>query len=166
MHIICTLVNKKCVRYDHSMSQMSTYLGHLVRRLHQQSTAIFSEGMANAGYDITPMQFAALKGIKHNENIDQASLAEFVACDRATMGGIIDRLEKKKLLVRKVSPTDRRARILSLSESGEAMISELEPIVDVFQNLIGGNLSSIERQQLESLLIKALSSSKIGKDFS
>lgn len=33
--------------------------GHLARRLHQISVAIFAEHMRRAGFDLTPVQFAA-----------------------------------------------------------------------------------------------------------
>lgn len=138
------------------MTDMVNYLGHLIRRLHQQSTAIFADEMARAGYDVTPMQFAALTGILHHEQIDQAGLADFVACDRATMGGIIDRLEKKGLVRRQVSSTDRRARVLSLTGQGRALIDEIQPIVQSMQGKIGGQLSHSDRDALAQLINRAL----------
>ena len=37
--------------------------GHLIRRLHQQSTQVFVQRTQAAGFDLTPVQFAALDAI-------------------------------------------------------------------------------------------------------
>ena len=37
--------------------------GHLIRRLHQQSTAIFVQRTQAAGFDLTAVQYAALDAI-------------------------------------------------------------------------------------------------------
>ena len=34
--------------------------GHLIRRLHQQATQVFVQRTQAAGFDLTPVQFAAL----------------------------------------------------------------------------------------------------------
>ena len=75
--------------------------GHLIRRLHQISVSIFSESVAEAGFDITAVQFAALSVLKDYPGIDQVTLAGMIAYDRVTIGGVIDRLEQKPVLDRK-----------------------------------------------------------------
>ncbi len=46
--------------------------GHLIRRLHQQSTALFVQRTQAAGFDLTPIQFAALGAIHNQPGTDQA----------------------------------------------------------------------------------------------
>lgn len=140
------------------MTPQDALLGHLIRRLHQKSTAVFSDAMATLGHDITPMQFSALNALVHHDGIDQARLAEHVAVDRATLGGIVDRLEKKGLIERRVAPNDRRARILSLTVAGRALFEALEPEVIALQGHIAGDLTAEDQEQLRVLILKALSS--------
>ena len=52
--------------------------GHLIRRLHQQATLVFVQRTQAAGFDLTPVQFAALDAIHHQPGADQA-LAQAVA---------------------------------------------------------------------------------------
>ncbi len=92
--------------------------GHLIRRLHQQSTQTFQAGMQAIGVDMTSVQFAALDAIVQQPGIDQASLAATISFDRATIGGVVDRLEAKGLVQRAVSPDDRRARLLRATPAG------------------------------------------------
>ena len=88
--------------------------GHLIRRLHQHSTQVFQAQTQAAGIDLTSVQFAALDAIAQQPAIDQATLAATIGFDRATIGGVIDRLEHKGLVQRVVSAQDRRARRLHL----------------------------------------------------
>ena len=118
--------------------------GHLIRRLHQQSTQVFVQRTQAAGFDLTPVQFAALDAIQAHPATDQARVAEAIAYDRATIGGVIDRLEQKGWVRRVVSERDRRARELSLTPEGQRVFSALLPIVqglqdDILQSLDGAD---------------------------
>ena len=130
--------------------------GHLIRRLHQQSTQIFQARTQEAGFDMTSVQFAALDAIAEQPGIDQASLAATISFDRATIGGVIDRLESKGLVQRAVSESDRRARLLSLTRDGEKLLAACRPIVEALQAEILGALSRTERKAFLTLAHKAL----------
>lgn len=129
--------------------------GHLIRRMHQISVSVFAEAMAAAGEDATPVQFAALSAIAAHPGIDQATLAGAIAYDRATIGGVVDRLAQKGLVAREVSSRDRRARVLTLTRAGEAALARLTPLVAALQDDILGGLDATERETLLSLLRKA-----------
>jgi len=119
--------------------------GHLIRRLHQQSTQVFVQRTQAAGFDLTPVQYAAIEAIYENPGIDQARVAEMIGYDRATIGGVIERLEKKDWINREVSEQDRRARVLSLTAKGKKIRSALEPIVQELQKDILQPLSDEDR---------------------
>ena len=123
-----------------------TMAGHLIRRLQQKSTAVFQLKMTEAGYDLTAVQFAAMQVLDENPGIEQARLAEMIAYDRATIGGVIDRLEKKGYVSRMVSQQDRRAREVSLSTSGQALMTEVYPLVEAVQQEILQGLDADEQQ--------------------
>jgi DNA-binding MarR family transcriptional regulator len=129
--------------------------GHLIRRLHQISTQIFLHRVREAGYDLTPVQFAALDALSHSPGIDQAGLANAVAKDRATIGAVVDRLEQKGLLTRDVSHQDKRARVLTLSDEGERVIAALLPVVEGLQHEILAGLDKDEYAAFVTLAEKA-----------
>jgi DNA-binding MarR family transcriptional regulator len=130
--------------------------GHLIRRLHQQSTQVFVQRTQAAGFDLTPVQFAALDAIHSHPATDQARVAEMIAYDRATIGGVIERLEQKGWIRRVVSERDRRARELSLTAKGERVRSALLPIVRDLQNEILQSLSSADRASFLKLVRRAV----------
>lgn len=130
--------------------------GHLIRRLHQQSTQVFQAHTQAAGLDLTSVQFAALDAVAQAPDIDQASLAAVIGFDRATLGGVVDRLETKGLLQRVVSAQDRRARQLRLTRAGERLLATSRPVVEQLQQHILAGLSAAERRQFLALARKAL----------
>ncbi|MFT3664532.1 MarR family winged helix-turn-helix transcriptional regulator [Piscinibacter sp.] len=130
--------------------------GHLIRRLHQQSTQVFQARTQEAGFELTSVQFAALDGIAQQPGIDQASLAAAIGFDRATIGGVIERLELKGLLERIVNAQDRRARQLRLTPEGEQVLADCRPVVEGLQAEILGPLTRAERAAFLALARKAL----------
>lgn len=130
--------------------------GHLIRRLNQLSHHVFSKRMAEAGVDLTSVQFAALDAISANPGIDQAGVAASIAYDRATIGGVIDRLESKGFVARKVSKQDRRAREVRLTERGEQAFADILPVVSDLQDEILSGLDEKERETFLQLATKAI----------
>lgn len=130
--------------------------GHLIRRLQQQSTQVFQAQMQTAGFDLTSVQFAALDAIALQPGMDQAGLAATIGFDRATIGGVVDRLELKGLVQRVVRPQDRRARMLHLTPQGQTQLAASRLVVEALQADILGPLSPSEQQVFMRLARKAL----------
>jgi len=130
--------------------------GHLIRRLHQQSMQVFQTQTQAAGFDLTSVQFAALHAIARQPDIDQASLATAISFDRATIGGVIDRLERKGLVQRVVSTQDRRVRQLHLTPEGDQLLAACRPVVTALQTDILAPLTPAEREVFLGLARKAL----------
>ena len=129
--------------------------GHLIRRLHQQSTLVFVQRTQEAGFDVTPIQFAALDAISNQPGMDQATLAEQIAYDRATIGGVIERPEQKGWVRRVVSERDRRARELSLTPEGQRILKALLPVVRDLQDDILPSLTEADRARFLKLARQA-----------
>ncbi|MDP3896256.1 MAG: MarR family transcriptional regulator [Mesorhizobium sp.] len=137
------------------MTPLSRKPGHLIRRLHQISTHVFARRVADAGFDLTPVQFAALDALGANQGVDQARLADLVAKDRATTGAVVDRLEQKGLVSRSVSARDKRARVLTLTPEGLALLARIAPVVEDLQREILRGLDDHEYRQFVELAAKA-----------
>ena len=87
--------------------------GHQVRRLQQVAVALFAEALHP--WDVTPVQYAVLATLEWHATISQTTLSALIAYDRATIGGVIDRLNAKGWLSRTLDPDDRRLRLLKLT---------------------------------------------------
>jgi DNA-binding MarR family transcriptional regulator len=135
---------------------VATMAGHHIRRLHQISTQVFARSMHEAGLDITPVQFAALDALCANPGIDQAGVAALIACDRATAGGVIDRLVDKHMVARIINARDRRARELHLTQAGRIVFDAALPLARNAQDEIVRGLTRDERAMLLKLIGKAI----------
>lgn len=70
--------------------------------------------------DITPAQSRVLQRLAP-EPMRLTDLAEQAGVTKQTAGGIVDQLEVAGYLTRVPDPTDRRARLVTLSERGERL---------------------------------------------
>ncbi len=130
--------------------------GHLARRFQQIAVAVFLTEVEEAGFDLTPVQYAALAAIKANPGIDQVTLAGLIAYDRTTITGVVDRLVQKGLAVRHPSSRDRRARELQITDDGRRTFRGITPAVEAAQQIMLRGLSDKEAAELMRLLRKAI----------
>ena len=124
--------------------------GHLIRRLHQISTALFSAECA--AFDLTSVQYAALVMIGRQSGLDATRLSALIAFDRSTIGGVLDRLEAKEWVLREPSPDDRRVKLLRLTSAGRALLDRVEPAVLRVQERLLEPLSPGDRATIVRLL--------------
>jgi len=127
-------------------------VGFLLAKAYQRACLIFKEEFE--GYDLTPQQFGLLGFLWQEDGITQAELSSKSQIDRTTMGGLIDRLEKEGLLVRRSHPEDRRAYRICLTEKGKSLQPELIPLAIASQQRFTAKLDQQEVETLKSLLEK------------
>lgn len=130
--------------------------GHLARRFQQIAVAVFVAEVGEAGYDLTPVQYAALSAIGASPGIDQVTLAGLIAYDRTTITGVVDRLVQKGLLERHPSSRDRRAHELRITTEGRRTLRGITPAVEAAQRTMLRGLDDKESEQLLRLLRKAI----------
>jgi DNA-binding MarR family transcriptional regulator len=130
--------------------------GHLARRFQQIAVAVFLAEVSEAGFDLTPVQYAALATVRSNPSIDQITLAGSIAYDRTTITGVVDRLVQKGLLLRRASSRDRRARELEITEEGRRTLRAITPAVEAAQRMLVRGLTEKETAELMRLLRKAI----------
>jgi len=92
--------------------------------------------------------------IDRNEGLSQSELGEALGIDRSTMVAVIDRLERRKLVVRAPSPVDRRSYALQLSRDGVALLADITPVVQAHEEAVAQALTSAEQGTLITLLAR------------
>jgi MarR family transcriptional regulator for hemolysin len=78
---------------------------------------------------VTPRAHCVLGAAMQGE-YTQTALAHAIGLDKTTMVVTIDALERAGLVERRISSTDRRARVIAVTEAGEAKVAEGERIVE------------------------------------
>lgn len=124
--------------------------GHMIRRLHQISVGIFMQEAGELG--VTPVQYAALQVVNNQPGTDQRTLARTIALDASTTGGVLDRLEARGWLERRMSPDDRRARLLFITPPGAQALADTVPAMLRTQEQILAPLTARQRSEFMRLL--------------
>ena len=125
--------------------------GHLIRRLHQVSSAYFAE---ECGGELTAVQYAALVAIGSHPGIDATRLSEIIYFDRSTIGDVLDRIESKGWILREYTSSDRRIKRLELSSLGQEVLQHVEPGIRRVQDRLLAPLTAGEAKTLVRLLGK------------
>lgn len=126
--------------------------GHLIRRLQQISLALFMDETKK--FEITPVQYSAILAIDNHPGVDQTALCNIIAFDRSTIGDVVTRLERKKLIRRTPGANDRRTKLLYITPAGRKLIDDIEPAVQATQRRILEPLTTNERAVLMRMLKK------------
>lgn len=134
--------------------RLEDQVGHLLRRAHQRHTAIFQDGMDDL--QLTPTQFAALAKISDVGEVSQNQLGRLTAMDPATIQGVIQRLEARKLIERQPDPRDRRCTLLNLSVEGRALLLDAVVRAKRITDATLAPLLPAERQAFLALLRKLI----------
>ena len=129
----------------------------LARRFFQICTSAAAETTAEA--DLTPQEFAVLAYVNRQvgePDIDQSDLAARLGIDHTHTSLLMDRLESRGLLERRVNGEDRRARLVRLTARGERLHTKLYPKAFAGQSRILDVLEPAEREVLLDLLVRVI----------
>ncbi len=76
-----------------------------------------------AEFDLTPSQARALRVL--DEPCAMGDVAARLHCDPSNVTGIVDRLEERGLVERRVDPADRRRKMIAVTEAGRDLHGRL-----------------------------------------
>ncbi len=108
--------------------RLEDQVGYWLRRAYQRHMAIFAAAMGDL--DLTSMQFAALVKLRDCTAVTQTELGRLTGMDRATISGVVARLQKRGLVRFAVDPADRRSRIIALTDAGATLLGQALQRVD------------------------------------
>jgi DNA-binding MarR family transcriptional regulator len=131
---------------------------HLARRFHQICLGVLAEVTEPSG--ISPLQYAMLAALEEIPGLDQRRLALRVGCDAVTAGQLIDGLEARGYVDRRVDVADRRSRVLRLTASGRRLRRKLRPVIAAAHQRILSPLSAKESALLVDFLTRVIESNE------
>jgi len=139
----------------------------VLARCYRAVSQIAERSIVEAGLGLS--DFAALEALLNKGPLTITEIQSKVLLASGSMTAAVDRLERKGLLIRKATPSDRRARLLELTPEGKRVVeaafgrhaAELEAAMTI--------LNGAEKRQLYGLLRKlglfaAEAHAKAGKD--
>lgn len=92
----------------------------VLARCYHAISQIAERSIAEAGLGLS--DFATLEALLHKGPLTISEIQSKVLLASGSMTAAVDRLERKGLLVRKNTPSDRRAKVLELTGEGKHLI--------------------------------------------
>jgi DNA-binding MarR family transcriptional regulator len=97
---------------------------HLLGEMFQKQFRGAAAKLSEIG--LTPGHLKVLMLLSSGEALPMGSLAHGLSCDASTMTWLVDRLEERGLVERKMSATDRRVKTVVLTSSGLKKTAEVK----------------------------------------
>jgi MarR family transcriptional regulator for hemolysin len=135
---------------------IAEFAGQLFFRLWRASHTRAADTLGTL--DLTPALFGLLNVIGAREGAIQQELGTAMGIDPSTMVSLIDQLEGAGLAKRRPSPTDRRAREVLITPKGRRLLERARRLLNDVEDEVLGGLSASERDQLTTLMRRALES--------
>jgi DNA-binding MarR family transcriptional regulator len=129
----------------------------LARRFYQICAAMMTEVVVQA--DLSVLEYGVLPYLSDrtgDPGIDQNGIAARLGIDRNNVSLLLDHLEKKGLVVRRVNGSDRRAHMLYLTPKGETVLARLQPAGYAANDRILAPLAPHERELFLDMLVRLI----------
>jgi MarR family transcriptional regulator, 2-MHQ and catechol-resistance regulon repressor len=124
----------------------------VIAKSYRALSLLAEQSIANTGLCLT--DFVALEALLHKGPLTISEIQDKVRLASGSMTAAVDRLEKLGLVVRKSSPSDRRARVVGLTPQGKRLAAScFERHAKDLEALMSA-LSEKEMEQLYGLLKK------------
>jgi MarR family transcriptional regulator, organic hydroperoxide resistance regulator len=106
-------------------------------------------------FELSPPQVMALRQLDPDEPKPMSELAAALRCDNSNVTGIVDRLEDRGLVARRAAEHDRRLKMLTITERGAAIRTQLGARLNEPPEPLAG-LSPEDQRALRDIMRRAL----------
>ena len=113
------------------------------------------DGWKRAVIEQTGLPFSRIRILKRlsRRPMTVKQVAHAAAMDAPATTVAVNDLEDRGLVVRETDPTNRRCKVVSLTDAGREMVQQIDTIDDPAPNVLG-ELGNAELKQLRSILTK------------
>jgi DNA-binding MarR family transcriptional regulator len=101
--------------------------------------------------DLTPLAYETMICIVEGDGLSQKELSDRLYRYAPKMVGVIDALEKRGLVERKVSEADRRRRRLVLTPKGHGLLLRAGTVAAALEEELFGSLPDDDKSRFEAL---------------
>jgi DNA-binding MarR family transcriptional regulator len=105
------------------MDHLDRNLGFLLHDVARLMRKRFEQNARELG--LTRSQCSVLAHLARHDGIQQGTLAEILEVEPITLTRLVDRLEQMGLVARLAHPTDRRIRLLRLTDAAHPLLDEI-----------------------------------------
>lgn len=126
--------------------------GFLITDLARLVRAEFDRRIAETGIGLTAGECRTLVHLARAGEVRQTALAERMGIEAMTASGYLDRLETNGLVERRPDPSDRRAKLLVLTEAADTVLERLFDISRAVRADASRSIGAADWAQFQTLL--------------
>jgi DNA-binding MarR family transcriptional regulator len=126
-------------------------LGFLLHDTARMLRKRFDQNARHLG--LTRAQWQVLAVLARNEGLHQGALAEMLEIEPITLVRILDRLQASGLIERRLHPTDRRLRLLHLTEAAHPILERIHEVAARTREEAFAGIPPAAREQLVQMLL-------------
>lgn len=103
-------------------------VGFLITDTARLLRAQFDRAIAAESLGITPGEARTLAHVGRATPVRQSVLAERMGLEAMTLSTYLDRLEERGLVTREADPTDRRAKLVTMTEAADKVLPRIRAV--------------------------------------
>lgn len=135
--------------------------GTLISQVHQVSQRVWYDVLSRRGLeDLAGARGRVIFALWNEDNIPIKKLVEKTSLDKATLTGIIDRMERDGYVKRIQSPEDKRSTLISRTGKDEIFKSKIAQVSDEQNAIFYKGFSTSEIEEFENYLKRILENCK------
>ena len=139
------------------MKKGRTEGGTLISQVHQISQRVWYDVLSRNGLeDLAGARGRVIFALWNEDNIPIKNLVEKTSLDKATLTGIIDRLERDGYVIRIQSPDDKRLTLISRTGKDEIFKTKIPEVSDQQNSIFYKGFSTREIEEFENYLKRIL----------
>lgn len=113
------------------MKEFSSHIGYYVQEIARKTTVELNEQMKKL--NLSYAQFRVINCIAKRGDLSQKNILEDIVVKASTLSGLLDLLEEKGFVEKKVASYDGRIRLVGLTKSGHEVWQAAYQIVMTFE---------------------------------
>lgn len=132
---------------------MLNLLGYHLAQASIPTNSAFKKHISDA-HQLNKLEFTTLMLLKENQNLTPKRMAIALNMPASNLTLLLDRIEKRKLIIRTQSSEDRRVQNISLTPSGIKLTEKLKKTCAVMEDDVLSHITNAEQEILLELLRK------------
>ena len=152
--------NRKAVSFETTLHVRDHCLCLAAQRAARALARRFDEALRPVG--LTSGQFSLLMSLNRPKPASIGAVAAVLAIDRTTLTANLKPLERRGLMTIATDPADKRGRLLTLTEAGQALLQSALPIWEFTHEKVERRLAGADADRLRAGLHAVASEGRDG----
>lgn len=105
-------------------------------------------------YSLSPLDSVVMHSLKKHGRCNQEQLCSIVDIDKGRMARIMEQLEERGFIGRVVNISDKREKLIELTQEGHNMLHNIDSIFDEWNDVCFTDFTEEEKNQYQKFLAR------------